>query len=191
MPSGICRREFLALNVAFMKFDLEKSLEILERTPIVLSHLLTGLSEEWTSQNEGEDTWSPFDVIGHLIHCEEVDWLPRMQIILEHGKAKPFEPFDRFAQFEKSKGKTLDSLLSDFTRLRNENLRILKNTPLDENALEREGMHPGLGIVKLKELLAAWTAHDLGHIVQIARVMAKQYKTEVGPWKEYLKAVQE
>ncbi len=172
-----------------MKFDLNKSLEILERTPKVLSLLLTNLSDDWTLQNEGKDTWSPFDVLGHLIHGEQTDWIPRMKIIIEHGTSKPFEPFDRFAQYEASKGKSLNSLLSEFTRLRTNNLRILKSAFLDENALEKKGMHPALGEVKLRELLSAWTVHDLGHIVQISRVMAKQYKTEVGPWANYLNVV--
>ena len=139
--------------------------------------------------DEGIGTWSPFDVLGHLIHGEKTDWIPRMQIILEHGPSKIFEPFDRFAQMKESKGKTIDSLLQEFTRLRQENLRILKNVHLDESALEKEGTHPELGKVKLRELLSTWTAHDLGHIVQIARVMAKQYKSEVGPWKQYLTVV--
>ncbi len=174
-----------------MKFDLHKSLEILERTPEVLGRLLSGLSGDWAMKNEGEGTWSPFDVVGHLIHGEQTDWIPRLKTILEHGTSKPFEPFDRFAQIEISKGKTLNSLLSEFIRLRSENLQILRNTFLDGEVLDRKGMHPELGEVSVRELLAAWTAHDLGHIVQISRVMAKQYKTEVGPWAAYLKVVNE
>ena len=172
-----------------MKFELNKSIEILERTPAVLNHLLSDLSDEWIFQNEGDGTWSPFDVVGHLIHGEKTDWIPRMQIILEHGPNKTFEPFDRFAQEKINKGKSLKMLLQEFTQLRQENLRILTNALLDESALGKKGTHPELGTVTLKELLATWTAHDLGHIVQITRVMAKHYKREVGPWKKYLKVV--
>ncbi len=172
-----------------MKFDLNKSIEILERTPAVLNQLLNGLSDDWVLQNEGDNTWSPFDVVGHLIHGEKTDWIPRMQIILKHGSNKTFEPFDRFAQEKINKGKSLKMLLQEFTQLRQENLRILTNALLDESALAKKGTHPELGTVTLKELLATWTAHDLGHIVQITRVMAKQYKSEVGPWRKYLKVV--
>jgi hypothetical protein len=172
-----------------MKFDLIKSMEILDRTPGVLNHLLNGLSREWVLQNEGEGTWSPFDVVGHLIHGEKTDWIPRMQIILEHGPEKPFEPYDRFAQEKINKGKSMEDLLLEFTRLRQRNLRILTNASLDKSALERKGTHPELGVVTLRELLATWVAHDLGHIVQIARVMAKQHEQEVGPWKKYLTVV--
>ncbi|MBI1225481.1 MAG: DUF664 domain-containing protein [Bacteroidetes bacterium] len=169
-----------------MKFSLEKSLEILERTPAVLQVLLSGLSDDWVMQNEGADTWSPFDVLGHLIHGEKTDWIPRMKHIVELGCSEPFVPFDRFAQFEESKGKTLPMLLAEFTRLRQANLRILKSTKLDEEALNQKGLHPALGEVSLRELLSCWTVHDLGHIAQISRVMAKHYSTEVGPWIAYL-----
>ena len=169
-----------------MNFSLKYSLEILERTPKVLSTLLSGLSDEWTMQNEGEESWSPFDVLGHLIHGEKTDWIPRMRHILELGTSEPFAPFDRFAQFEESKGKTLSMLLDEFTRLRQENLRISNNTPLDEDALEKKGIHPAFGEVTLRQMLATWTVHDLGHIAQISRVMAKQYSLEVGPWIAYL-----
>ena len=169
-----------------MNFSLKYSLEILERTPKVLSTLLSGLSDEWTMQNEGEESWSPFDVLGHLIHGEKTDWIPRMRHILELGTSEPFAPFDRFAQFEESKGKTLSMLSDEFTRLRQENLRIFNNTPLDEDALEKKGIHPAFGEVTLRQMLATWTVHDLGHIAQISRVMAKQYSLEVGPWIAYL-----
>jgi hypothetical protein len=174
------------IKTSAMNFNLNKSIEILERTPKVLTELLAGLSDDWIFENEGPGTWRPFDVVGHLVHGERTDWMVRMKILLEHGTSEPFEPFDRFAQFEESKGKTLVLLLEEFTRLRQENLRILKNTPLDGEALDRKGLHPGLGEVTLRQLLATWTAHDLGHIVQISRVMAKQYREEVGPWKAYL-----
>jgi hypothetical protein len=173
-----------------MKFELKKSLEILERTPRVLTELLAGLSDEWIYSKEGENTWSPFDVVGHLVHGERTDWITRMKIILEHSTALPFAPFDRFAQFEGSKGKNIVLLLEEFTRLRQENLRILKNTPLDEDALDAKGIHPAFGEVSLRQLLATWTAHDLAHLVQINRVMAKQYKEAVGPWQAYLSVMQ-
>ncbi|MCB0520845.1 MAG: DinB family protein [Lewinellaceae bacterium] len=173
-----------------MKFDLQQTMEILERTPKVLSEMLKGLSDAWTTQHEGPGSWSPYDVIGHLIHGEKTDWIPRMDIMMNHGTAIPFVPFDRFAQFKESEGKTLDLLLEEFTRLRQDNLRILKNTQLDQVALGRKGTHPALGEVTLQQLLATWAAHDLGHIVQIARVMAKQYREEVGPWKAYLSVLE-
>lgn len=172
-----------------MKFSIDKSIEILERTPIVLTSLLSGLSDDWTMNNEGVETWSSFDVVGHLIHGEQTDWIPRMRHILELGTSKPFTPFDRFAQFEASKGKTLSQLLDEFTRLRKENLHILKNMRLDEGALSKQGVHPALGVATLRHLLSCWTVHDLGHIVQISRVMAKQYADEVGPWRAYLSVV--
>ena len=168
-----------------MKFELEKALEILERTPFVLRTLLANLSPEWTENNEGLDTWSPYDVIGHLIHGENTDWIPRAKIILGDGP-KEFEPFDRFAQFENSKGKTIGQLLDEFDLLRKKSLEDLKRLNIQEEDLSKKGVHPQFGEVSLKNLLATWTAHDLGHIVQISRVMAKQYKTEVGPWSEYL-----
>lgn len=172
-----------------MKFDLQISIAILERTPAVLQQLLYNLPEAWTIGNEGGDSWSPYVVVGHLIHGEKTDWIPRMQIILNHGINQPFEPFDRFAQMN-NKDQPLNELLQEFTRLRQENLRILKNQALDESALQRQGTHPAFGTVTLRQLLATWTAHDLGHLVQIARVMAKQYQEEVGPWQAYLKVMQ-
>jgi uncharacterized damage-inducible protein DinB len=169
-----------------MNFTIEKSLEILERTPSVLTSLLSGLSDDWVMNNEGGDSWSPYDVLGHLVHGERTDWIPRMKLILEKGISQPFAPFDRFAQFEESKGKTLSVLLEEFTRLRKENLRNLESNLLDEDALSIEGIHPAFGVVTLHQLLATWTVHDLGHIAQISRVMAKQYSLEVGPWVAYL-----
>jgi hypothetical protein len=184
-----CGAECPALFFLKMDFSLDKSLEILERTPAVLSTLLVGLSADWTMQNEGGETWSAFDVVGHLIHGEQTDWVPRMKHILERGTSEPFAPFDRFAQFEASKGKTLELLLSEFARLRQANLRTLKNALLDDGALSKQGIHPALGPVTLKQLLSCWTVHDLGHIAQISRVMARQYAGEVGPWKAYLSVV--
>jgi hypothetical protein len=169
-----------------MNFDLHKSAEILSRTPVVLEALLGGLSEEWIYNNEGEMTWSPFDVVGHLIHGDRTDWIPRMEIILSAGSDRKFEPFDRFAQFEASKGKNIRELLDEFQSLRSNNLRILKSKNLDARDLIKTGIHPEFGEVRLEQLLATWTTHDLSHIAQIARIMARQYTREVGPWKQYL-----
>lgn len=169
-----------------MQFDLDKSIQVLERTPLVLNQLLKNLSEDWTTPNEGPDTWSPYDIVGHLIQGEKKDWIPRAKIILTHGERVPFTPFDRFAQFEESKGKTLIQLLEQLDRLRAENMMGLKNLNISTDDLSKTGMHPGLGKVTLENLLASWVVHDLGHINQIARVMAKQYKSEVGPWTEYM-----
>lgn len=136
--------------------------------------------------NEGLESWSPYDVVGHLIHAEETDWISRAKIILERGEAHPFEPFDRFAMFDKSKGKSLAELLDIFERLRKENLKELEKMCLTAHLLEKRGKHPELGAVTLGQLLATWAVHDLGHIGQVVRVMAKQYKSEVGPWAAYL-----
>lgn len=169
-----------------MKFDVNKSIEILARTPKVLENLLLGLSEDWVLSNEGEGTWSPYDVIGHLIHGELTDWIPRAKIMLSNAKDKTFEPFDRFAQMNQGKKSTLKELLEEFATLRAKNIRELKSFNLHSDSLLQTGIHPELGESKLKELLATWVVHDLGHITQISRVMAKQYKTEVGPWSQYL-----
>jgi uncharacterized damage-inducible protein DinB len=169
-----------------MQFDFKKSLEILNRTPTVLEIMLQELSHEWGYNNEGEQTWSPYDVIGHLIHGEKTDWIPRMEIILAQQEGSEFEPFDRFAQFKNSEGKTLQQLLEEFKFLRKNNLAIVKSKKLTDVQFMLKGKHPALGEVTLAQLMATWVAHDLNHIAQIARVMAKQYKTEVGPWFEYL-----
>lgn len=168
-----------------MQYDVDKALEILERTPVVLNNLLLGLDDQWTQNNEGENTWSPFDVIGHLIHGEKTDWIPRAKIVFEHGPDQTFEPFDRFAQYEISKGKTITQLLQEFEHLRKKNLETFKSLDITNN-LDKKGMHPELGEVSLRNLLSSWVVHDLGHISQITRVMAKQYKDEVGIWSEYL-----
>lgn len=169
-----------------MKYNIIKALEILENTPKVLYALLENLSDAWLFCNEGEDTWSAFDILGHLIHGEKTDWLPRVHIILNTSENKPFEPFDRFAQFKLSQGKTVSEMLNEFKRLRLQNTKSLRGLNLTENQLNLKGLHPELGEVSLKELLACWVTHDLGHIAQISRVMAKQYKTEVGSWIEYI-----
>lgn len=169
-----------------MTFDLYKSIEILTRTPYVLEALLNGLNDEWLMSNEGGDTWSPFTIIGHLIHGEKTDWVIRMEIILSDAPDKHFIPFDRSAQFEASKGKTITQLLEEFKIIRKQNIDILASQKITSADLTKKGIHPAFGEVTLQELLATWTAHDLGHIAQIARVMAKQYTNEVGPWKQYL-----
>lgn len=168
-----------------MKFDLNKSIEILTNTPGVLESLLYGLSDEWLHSNEGMDTWSPYDIIGHLIHAERTDWMERMDIILNRDD-KHFKPFDRFAQFTESEGKSLSDLLIEFRELRQKNLETLKKIDLTEDKLNNIGIHPKFGEVTLKQLLSTWTVHDLNHLAQISRVMAKQYKEETGPWVEYL-----
>lgn len=170
-----------------MKFDKNKSLEILKRTPVVLSGLLKGLHDDWIIANEGTDTFSAYDVIGHLIHGEKTDWVVRAKRILQHGAALPFEPYDRFAQIEESKGKTLQQLLDEFATLRKENTDWLAELSLTEEDLEKKGMHPSLGEVTLRNLLSTWVVHDLTHIAQITRVMAKQYKEEMGPWPEFFR----
>ena len=169
-----------------MELKLEHVTEILRRTPSTLNSLLRDLPEPWLVHNEGPDTWSPNDIVGHLIHGEETDWIPRAKIILEHGESRPFDAFDRVAMFEKSKGKSISELLDTFARLRAQNLRELQQLNLTADLLVKRGMHPELGVVTLKQLLATWVAHDLGHIRQVVRVMAKQYRDEVGPWKAYL-----
>jgi len=169
-----------------MKFDLNKSIEILSRTPYVLETLLSGISDEWLMNNEGENTWSPFDIVGHLIHGEKTDWIIRMEIILSDARDKRFVPFDRTAQFKESEGKNITQLLEEFKTIRKQNIEIVESRKINSNDLTKKGIHPAFGEVTLKELLSAWTAHDLSHIAQIARVMAKQYANEVGPWKEYL-----
>lgn len=169
-----------------MTFEINKSIEILERTPNVLKTLLSGISEEWLKSNEGENTWSPYEVVGHLIHGEKTDWIPRAKIILSDTENKTFEPFDRFAQEQEEPDQSIDRLLDTFQELRNENLATLKSFQLDFPKLNRKGIHPELGTVNLKELLSTWVVHDLGHIAQISRVMAKQYQGDVGAWKAYL-----
>lgn len=169
-----------------MEFQLDRAQEILKRTPATLKALLDGLSDEWVTPNEGDETWSPFDVVGHLIHAEEADWIPRARVILEHGESGSFEPFDRFAMFEKSKGKTLSELLDTFERVRQESLRELDEMNLTPEILSKRGLHPELGPVTLGQLLSTWVVHDLGHLGQIVRVMSKQYREAVGVWQAYL-----
>ena len=170
-------------------FVMQEAVAILARTPNALDALLRGLPEGWIVAHEGGETWNPFDVMGHLIHGERTDWVPRAKIILEHGEGRAFDKFDRFAQFAVSEGRTLPSLLEEFAALRQENLRELATMRLTDADLDRRGRHPELGLVTLRQLLATWVAHDLDHVVQIARVLARQYSDEVGPWRAYLRII--
>ncbi|HKI03943.1 MAG TPA: DinB family protein [Thermoanaerobaculia bacterium] len=169
-----------------MSFDLPETLDILARTPAVVGTLLRGTSASWHDINEGPDTWSAFDVVGHLVHGEETDWVPRARIILEHGEDRPFEPFDRFAQLTRFDGWSLDRLLDRFAELRQANLEIVSGWQLTDAQLALPGRHPELGSVTLRQLLATWAVHDLNHIAQIARVMARRHTQDVGAWRAYL-----
>ena len=170
-------------------FAVAEASAILQRTPATLDAMLRGLPEQWITATEGRETWSPFDVVGHLIHGERTDWIPRARIILEHGESRPFDKFDRFAQFEASIGRRLPSLLDEFASLRAQSLQELAALRLTDRDLDRRGTHPELGSVTLRQLLATWTAHDLDHIMQISRVLARQYSDEVGPWRAYLRVI--
>jgi DinB family protein len=167
-------------------FSVERSIEVLSRTPATLDALLRGVSDAWSRGTEGPDTFSPFDNIGHLIDGEETDWMQRARIILAQGPNRRFEPYDRFRHRARNAKRTLVSLLEEFSRLRAENIAVLKSWHLSEAQLELRGEHPSLGPVTLRQLLAAWVVHDLGHVAQVARVMAKQYRPDVGPWVPYL-----
>jgi hypothetical protein len=170
------------------EFSLDDAIAVLTCTPATLNALLRGLPSPWLRCNEGKDTWSAYDIVGHLIVGERTDWMPRVRIILENGEARPFDPFDRFAQEKESQDTPLEigQLLDDFARLRKENLAALRALNLRHEDLARKGRHPALGIVKLSELLATWAVHDLTHIHQLSRVMAHQYRDAVGPWGAYL-----
>ena len=169
-----------------MQFNLTQAIEVLERTPAALRALLREVSKEWERGTEGPDTFSPFDNIGHLIDGEETDWIPRARIILAQGANRHFEPYDRFRHRARNAKRTLASLLDEFAKLRAENLKVLRSWNLTEAQLSLAGEHPSLGSVTLRQLLATWVVHDLGHIAQVARVMAKQYRAEVGPWMPFL-----
>lgn len=169
-----------------MEFNLETAVPVLVRTPTLLREMLSGLPEVWIMSNEGGESWSPFDVVGHLVSLERIDWIPRARLILEHGKARPFDPVDRFAMFTESEGKSLAQLLDEFASLRAQNIAELHQMKLTAEDLVREGTHSALGDVRLSELLAAWVVHDLNHIHQIAQTMARQYGGAVGAWREFL-----
>ena len=167
---------------------LSEAVTLLANTPGTLDALLRTLPEDWLAAHEGGETWSPHDVVGHLIHGERTDWLPRARIIMEHGEAQPFEPYDRFAQFAEG-GRPLPAMLDDFASLRAQNLRDLAALQITPADLERRGRHPDFGPVTLSQLLATWVAHDLDHVIQIARVLANQYADAVGPWRRYLRVI--
>lgn len=168
------------------EFKVADTVALLSRTPATLDALLRGLPSMWVFSSEGEGTWSPFDIVGHLIVGERTDWIPRARIILEQGEARPFDPFDRFAQFEETKNKSPEQLLDEFARLRAKNVVELQSLNLEAADLARRGTHPSLGVVTLSQLLATWVAHDLTHLHQLSRVMAYQYREAVGPWSVYL-----
>jgi uncharacterized damage-inducible protein DinB len=167
-------------------FDLEEACAIRARTPATLDTWLRDLPAEWTSCDEGADTFSAFDVVGHLIHAERTDWIPRLERILQDGERRTFDPFDRFAQVNASRGKSLEQLLDELARLRVSSLQRLRSLEIDDAKLDLRGSHPELGAVTVRQLLATWVVHDLGHVAQVARVMAKRYASDVGPWREYL-----
>ena len=169
-----------------MNHDLSQTVALLDRTPAALNALLRDLPEAWTLQNEGEKTWTPFDVVGHLIHGERTDWMPRAKMILQFGETQAFVPFDRWAQEKDSQGQSLGQLLDEFVRLRSQNLHELRAWNLHPEDLSRRGRHPALGAVTLSQLLATWAVHDLTHIHQISRILAYQYRETVGPWEKYL-----
>lgn len=169
-----------------MTFDLDHARALLTRTPATLDALLRRLPDPFVHADEGPDTWSPFDVVGHLIHGERTDWMTRARLILRPDGPHHFAPFDRFAQEEANYGHTLDDLLDTFAMLRAETLRDLDTLALTDEALDSLGLHPDFGPVTLRQLLSAWVVHDLGHIAQISRALAKMYRDEVGPWRAYL-----
>jgi len=169
-----------------MEHNLSHTIALLARTSAALDALLRDLPEEWTLRDEGENTWTVFDVVGHLNHAERTDWMPRVKIMLQFGETRTFEPFDRWGQVRESEGKSLGQLLDEFARLRAENLSELRTLNLRPEDFERRGRHPSQGVVILRELLATWAAHDLTHLHQISRIMAHQYRGAVGPWSAYL-----
>jgi hypothetical protein len=173
-----------------LEHTLQDTTSLLARTPVALDALLRDLPETWTSRNEGEGTWSPFDVVGHLIHAERADWIPRVKTVLQFGETQAFTPFDREGHAREIQGKSLGQLLDEFASLRSQNLAELRALNLRPQDLERRGRHPSLGAVTLSELLATWAAHDLTHLHQISRVMAHQYRETVGPWSRYLGVLQ-
>ena len=167
-------------------FSLPETIAVLARTPATLNTLLRGLPDVWTSHNEGSDTWTAFDIVGHLTFADRTDWLPRAQVILKRGEARPFDPFDRLGQVKESRGKSLEQLLDEFNRVRNESLAALRALNLQPEDFDRRGRHPALGVVTLSELLSTWAIHDLTHLHQLTRVMAHQYRDAVGPFRAYL-----
>jgi hypothetical protein len=165
---------------------LQESIDVLARTPAVLNALLRGFPDTWIHAVDGPGTWSPYDIVGHLNHGERTDWMTRLAIILEHGPNRPFAPFNREAQFEQAERQSIDERLDEFSSLRAGSLETLRRLCVTDEQLQLQGTHPALGCVTVRQLIATWTAHDLAHIVQISRTMARRYRSEVGPWAEYL-----
>ena len=186
-PTMLKRGKIFITNGSKMKYSLERSYEILDRTSAALQSLLAGLPDDWVMNNEGPETFSPYDVVGHLIHGEKTDWTARTKMILEFGNTQTFVRWNREAMYEESIGKSLQQLLDEFAAIRKANMGWFKALNLTEDDLDKKGMHPVLGDVSLRNLLATWVVHDLTHIAQIARVMAKQYKSEMGPWPEFFR----
>lgn len=173
-----------------MEHDLEHTIALLTRTPAALNALLRDLPETWTLRNEGEKTWSVFDVVGHLIYAERMNWMPRARMVLQFGESRAFEPFDRVGYVREGQGKSLGQLLDEFARVRSKSLDELRTLNLRPEDLARRGRHPAVGVVTLSELLATWAAHDLTHLHQISRIMAHQYRQAVGPWSKFLGVMQ-
>jgi hypothetical protein len=169
-----------------MNFLLSEAIDILERTPAVIEKLLSGLSDGWTTCNEGDGTWNAIEVVGHLIEGEKNDWIPRLEIILTKGESETFPPFDRLGQMENIAGKTLEQLICEFAQLREVNLVKLRGFVSENSDWELTGIHPHFGVVRLRELLSTWVVHDFTHLVQVSRVMAERYRSDVGPWVKYL-----
>lgn len=172
-----------------MDYTIEHALQVLERTPHTLRSLLYDINKKWSQTNEGGETWSPYDVVGHLIHCDEDNWIPRIRIVLSDSVVRKFEPLDRFAQLKKSKGKSMNQLLDDLVTIRTSSIIQLRALNITNEKLSRTATHPELGMVTLSQLIATWVVHDLDHLSQIARVMAKQHKHEVGPWVQYMRVL--
>ena len=183
---GSTHEREIVFRIEGMEQNLEQTISVLTRTPAALNALLRDLPEKWTHSNEGGNSWSAFDVVGHLIHGDRTDWIPRAKRILEFGESRAFDPFDRLGQERESRGKSLGELLDEFARVRTQNLDELRALSLRAEDFARRGVHPALGIVTLSELLATWAAHDLTHLHQISRIMAHQYREAVGPWSKFL-----
>lgn len=174
-----------------MTYSIADAVEVLRRTPAIIEVLVKDLPPQWSEVNEGGDTWSVYDIVGHLIHGETTDWVNRMEIILRQGEERDFPVFQRFAMIEESKGKSLNQLVDEFVLIRKKNIDILLSKNLTESQFDLTGIHPKFGEVTLRQLLSTWVAHDMSHLAQMARVIAKQYKNEAGPWVEYLRILQQ
>ena len=186
VPAKVSTSEYRYNLSMTMEHDLQSTIALLSRTPGALNVLLRDLPDNWTHRNEGDGTWSAYDVVGHLIHAERADWIPRARRILQHGESLAFDPFDREAQKRESHGKSLAILLDEFAELRTDNLVELRAWKLQPEQLSKRGLHPALGVVTLSQLLATWVSHDLTHLHQISRILAYQYREAVGPWERFL-----